>query len=71
MTRKPKKKKRPGLNTVNRSIVKIQLVLVTDLNFYACFLCFCSFFASGYVGAFSSEQGIEPLGNKMLKALPC
>ena len=71
MTRKPKKK-RPGLNTVNTSIVKkIKLFLVTDLNFYACFLCFCSFFASGYVGAFSSEQGIEPLGNKTLKALPC
>lgn len=79
MTRKPKK--RPGLNRANTSIVKkIKLFLVTDLNFYACFLCFYEFilssfalfsFASGYFGAFSSEQGIEPLGNKMLKALPC
>ena len=77
MTRKPKK--RPGLNRVNTSIVKkIKLFLVTDLNFYACFLCFYElilssfavFFASGYLGAFSSEQGrIEPLGNKNFKNL--
>ena len=35
------------------------------------FFAFALFLASGYGGAFSSEQGIEPLGNKMLKALPC
>ena len=79
MTRKPKK--RSGLNRVDTSIVKkIKLFLVTDLNFYACFLCFYEFilssfaqffFVSGYFREFSSEQGIEPLGNKILKALPC
>ena len=34
------------------------------------FVLFCSFFALEYFRA-SSEQGIEPLGNKILKALPC
>lgn len=35
------------------------------------FVPFCCFLASRYFPAFSSEQGIEPLGNKILKALPC
>ena len=45
------------------------------LNVFAFMSLFCPllffFLAPGYFRAFSSKQGIEPLGNKILKALPC
>ena len=55
--------KKNGLNLVNTS--KENIFFFLNLTYlYACFLkcLFRSFFASEYVGAFSSEQGIEPLG---------
>ena len=45
------KKKRPGLNRVNTSIVKkIKMFLVTALNFYAIELCLCCANRSNIVG---------------------
>ena len=63
MTRKPKK--RPGLNRVNTSIVKkIKLFLVTDLNFYACFLCFYELILSSFAVFLLQDTLVRFLPNK-------
>ena len=60
-------KKRPGLNRVNTSIVKkIKLFLVTDLNFYACFLCFYEFSLSSFALFSLQDTLVHFLRNKVL-----
>ena len=61
------KKKRPCLNRVITSIVKkIKLFLVTDFNFYACFLCFCEFILSSFALFLLQDTFLHFLPNKVL-----